>query len=183
MDLTTIITAIISSSLIATVLSSIVNYYLKKQDFKNEYFKLLLKKRMDSYEWIENQIALLKSSVLDSDGKPYHQVFSYGYEEYLKHLQSAQIANSYNIWLNQKTNDKWIKILQIFNKISFEYNITDDEQLVNAGKKYYWDIANLRDELENLTRNDLLKLYDFKDIKRKNSKPDGFQKIEITKEK
>lgn len=182
MDFSLLITTVISSSVIATLLSSLINLYIKKQDFKNEYYKLLIKKRMDAYEWIENQLALLKTSVIDEhDGKPYHQVFSFGESYFLKYTESTIYTNSNNLWLNQKTNNKLDELIHILNRISFEFDTAKDSDLIKAGKQYYWDIAKVRDELENLTRRDLLKLYNFKHIKKKNSKKKGVQLIEIKK--
>lgn len=58
---------LLASSLIAGIVSTIVSYItsirLKKIDFKNEYYKEILKKRLHAYEFIENQIAVLKSVV------------------------------------------------------------------------------------------------------------------------
>lgn len=163
-----LITTIVSSSVIATVLSSMVNYYLKKQEFKNEYYKMLLAKRMEVYQEVENQISILKTSVLDkSDGKAYHQIFSFGEKHFLMFGQVMSAANSKNIWLNDTTNNKLMELMHIINRVSFEYDTTDENQLIEAGKKYYWEIANLRDELENLTRKDLLNLYKFSEIRKK----------------
>lgn len=166
----TLLTTIISSTVIATILSSLVNYWMKKQDFKNEYYKMLLAKRMDAYQEVENQISILKTSVLDKqDGKAYHQVFSFGDDYFLRFGQSLSVANSKNIWLNDQTNNKLAELMHIINKIPFEYSTSDEEQLIAAGKKYYWEIANLRDELENMTRSDLLNLHKFSEIRRKSN--------------
>lgn len=60
---------ILTSSLIAGTVSLIVSYLisvqLKKLDFKNEYYKEILKKRLNAYQHIEAQLAVLKSVDLD----------------------------------------------------------------------------------------------------------------------
>lgn len=178
MEVNTVITTIISSSVIATILSSAINYYLKKQDFKNEYFKKIIDKRLNSYEWLENQIGILKNSVLDEkDGQPYHRIFSLGQDYYLKSIESMSLTNSNNTWLNSLTNEKFTELLHLINKISFEFDTSSEAGLISAGKKYYKDIARLRDELENLTINDFIKLYDFKNIKKKKIQTEFTQKI------
>ena len=174
-----ILTLIGSSSIIATFLSAIINQYFKKIEFRNDYYKIIIQKRIEAYENIEAQIQILKVSILDeSDGKSYHRIF-YS-DEYFNELTSPLLkANSNSLWINKKTNEKLIQLLHIFNKVRFE----NKDDLTEAGKKYYWEIAYLRDDLENLVRNDLLKLYDFKDIKQKNNKVEGYQFIECNNKK
>ncbi|MEQ9426735.1 MAG: hypothetical protein RJQ09_20090 [Cyclobacteriaceae bacterium] len=175
-----LITAIISSSVIATLLSSLVNFYFRKEDFKNEYYKIVIQKRLKAYEWLETQIASLKSSVLDEeDGKPYHLIFGYGRESFMESIQQSMLANAHNLWLASKTNDLLTKLVHIFNKIPFEVDIDDSEALILTGKKYYRDIAELRTQLENSVREDILSLYSLSSIKRKRNNPKEYNVINV----
>ncbi|WP_020539252.1 hypothetical protein [Lewinella cohaerens] len=184
MDTASLITTIVSSSVIATILSSLINLYTKKQDFKYEYYKILIKKRIESYEWIEQQIAVLKTSVLDSnDPRPFHQIFSFGKDYFLEHSAFSIKVNANNLWLNSKTNDILQKLVYIFNKIGFEYDTDNDTELIEAGKAYYEEIAELRDKLEDSVRRDLLRLHKFDDIKGKVSDKNEKQVIYIDKSK
>lgn len=177
------LTIIISSSVIATILSQIVSFFLKRVDFKNEYYKLLIPKRMRAYEMIETQIALLRASVLDEkDQKSYHQVFAFGDEKFYEYTQSTTLANAYSIWLDQPTYEILHELMQVYNKIPFEFDINKEDELIKAGKKYYWEIGRLRDELEKQIRKDLLRLYDFKGIRKKIVKP-GKQNIMINQDR
>src|SRR4051812_5182291 len=106
MDTQALITTIVSSSLIATILSSIITYQLKKVDFKHEYFKIVIRKRLSAYEKLEYLIAVLKSSALDeADGKPYHSCFfnPVNFNDFSARLA---LANSDNLWLNSSINEK-----------------------------------------------------------------------------
>ena len=165
---------IISSSAIATVVSllgtHIINYYSKKADFKHEYFKLVIKKRLEAYEQLEFLIAALKTSALaDEDQKPYHICFfsSENYSDYTAHLR---LANSHNLWLNGIVSDSLSDLTSIFNQINFEFDTLDESELITARKKYYIRIADLRTDLENHVRTDLLTLHDFSDISNKKAK-------------
>ena len=92
------------------------------------------------------------------------------------------ITNSQNLWINEKTNKKFTELLHIVNQVAFEFDIYDEKQLIQAGKKYYCPIFEVRDELENLVRKDVLTLYNFSAIRKKNSKPKGMQLININKQ-
>lgn len=181
MNWDTLIITIISSSLIATILSSIFNIYLKNMDFKNEYYKSIINKRLLAYEWLEKQIALLKTSVIDeNDEKIYHIIFSYGEKEFLKFSQNSLLANAYSLWIDEDTNKILNDLIFIFNQINFEFDVNNKSELISAGKKYYSEIAKLRDELETSVKNDLLRLYKFDKIKKK-KKIAGNQKIKLYK--
>ena len=68
MDIITLISEnsklIITSSIFAGLISAAVSYFisvrLKNLDFKNEYYKEILKKRLVVYEHIEIQLSILK---------------------------------------------------------------------------------------------------------------------------
>ena len=86
---------ILTSSVIAGLVSAIVSYFttlrLKKFDFKSEYYKEILKKRLNAYQYIENQIAVLKAVVLGGDKKPFHMMFSEGENEFLKYQKTYSL--------------------------------------------------------------------------------------------
>jgi len=165
MNYTSIIISIISSSVIATVFASIINIFIKKIEFKQAYYRIILDKRLKAYEWLENQIALLKTTVADDrDNKSYHIIFSYGINEYYDFTKNIMLANAYSLWINERTNVILNDLLHIFNQINLEIKGDKEEMLINLGKNYYFKISDLRNTLESTVRNDLLYLYKFSDI-------------------
>ncbi len=162
---------ILASAVVSTTISIVgtffLNLYLNRKNFKNDYFRIVIQKRIETYELLEDQISLLKVSVLDTTNKnprPYHQIFSLGHQHLLKTTINLSLANGRNIWMNSDTRDKLTEILNLVNKIGLQYN--DDAKLIEGGRTYYWELARLRDELEQHVQEDILKLYDFKKIKK-----------------
>lgn len=164
----TIISIILTSTLIATIvsviISSIVSIKLKQLDYKNEYYKKILDKRLNVYHHIENQIAVLKSSVLDDDGKAFHLIFSSGKEEFGEFQQNLFLAMSYSLWINDNTIDNLEKLNDLFFKISRQ-SVENDDELIAIGKEHYNAIADLRKRLEANVKSDLIDLHNFKRFK------------------
>lgn len=157
---------LLASSLIAGIVSTIVSYItsirLKKVDFKNEYYKEILKKRLHAYEFIENQIAVLKSVVLGDDGKPYHYIFGQGEIEFLKFQKNLMLAISYSLWIDEdstKTLDEMNNLF--FNLNNHIYKKTESE-IEGIGQEYYNRISGLRIQLENNVKKGLYDLHDIK---------------------
>jgi len=96
LEIETIIIAILSSSVIAAIISSFISIYNRKKDFENDFFKEVIHKRLQTYQFIESQIAVLISSVVDDDNKMYHLVFSYGYEKLDEFHLNSFLAVSYS---------------------------------------------------------------------------------------
>jgi len=158
---------ILTSSLIATILSAIVSALvsikLKQLDYKNEYYKKILDKRLDAYQFLENQIAVLKNTVLDDkDGRAYHIIFSYGEDDFHKFQHNLFLAMSYSTWINNNTTEHMEKLNELFFHISLKVEANAD--LVTLGKNHYKEIASHRKKLEGCVRNDLMNLHDLKNF-------------------
>jgi hypothetical protein len=181
------IVIILSSTVLATILSGIINYLvsqrLRQLDYKNEYFKKILQKRLEVYELIDYQMNILKTSVLDNeDGRAYHRVFSLGQGFFLSSFEPLMNIVSKSVWVNTKTLEKIMELSALITQISFSYHTVNEESLITAGKEHYRDVCDIRDEIEKLMMKDFLTLYDLKHIKEKKS-INGFQKIHIPKER
>lgn len=155
---------ILTSSIIATIVSTIVSYIisirLKKLDFKNEYYKEILKKRLVAYEHIEIQLSLLKAVVLGDDKLPYHIIFGEGEVKFLEYQTNLFLAINKSLWIDSET----AKSLEVLNDLFFNLNNKvfgrTDEEIVEIGKQYYKKLSDLRFELENKTKKGLYNLHD-----------------------
>lgn len=180
----TVILAILSSTLVSAIVSGIITLYMKRVDYKQEYYKQIINKRLEAYSYIETQLSVLKSSTLDTESRdphPYYMIFAFGYEKYLEFQQNLFTAISKNIWINQETSESLDKLSRLFFKITSSIkDITDREELIKLGKIYYKEIAALRYEIEILCRNDLFFLYNFKDLKKNKKREKQFIEIDIS---
>ena len=156
---------ILSSALVSSLLSSVAtwligNHALNKS-FKNDYYKLVINKRIAAYQYIDNQLKTIKISALDDDAKPYHLMFYGDSKTVYKNQHNLIFARANGIWLSSKMEDALYEL----NKLFFEINnsITDDiDGNVVVAKEYYYKVAEARDKVEMQLRKDMLVLYDVK---------------------
>ncbi|WP_420592196.1 hypothetical protein [Bacterioplanoides sp.] len=156
MDTKTLIVTILSSSFLAATVTSLASglfsLKLKKNDFLYDFHKNILDKRIMAYETVESIIASLRGSIVDQDGLSYHQVFSFGNEEFINHLILIQSAMKQGMWLSSD-------ITKHINQINYIY-LNADEDLIEFGKDNYESIANERNNLENVFARDISKLHE-----------------------
>lgn len=156
---------ILSSALVSSILSSVATWLIgnhtQNKSFKNDYYKLVINKRMEAYEHIDNQLKTMKITTLDDDAKPFHSMF-YGNQKTISENQNNLIiARANGIWLSNAMENE----LSELNKILFDINheITDDiANNVSIAKSYYYKVAASREKVEKQLRKDMLELYKVK---------------------
>ncbi len=152
--------AILSSSLLSGICgASIAGLYTlraKRNDYVNDYYKTVIKRRIAAYEKLENLIVCLKAAVLDKDNRPYHLLFSRD-DDWENAYKLLFTVTSQALWLSDET---FIKIRDL----SYLLFSLKKEQggMIEFGKKNYQVIAELRSELEKLLAEDMLSLHDVK---------------------
>jgi hypothetical protein len=155
MDIGTVLT----SSLVATVISGFIaglySLRMKQREYLNEYYKIILGRRIAAYEQLEALIISLKTAVLDQDNKPYHWLFSQeGNQKIAYDLVTNVIAQA--LWLS----DDAFRKSQELNRLMF--TLKPDSGIIEFGKTNYVRIAELRHDLERILATDLLALHDIK---------------------
>lgn len=178
---------ILSSALVSSILSSVATWLIgnhaQNKSFKNDYYKLVINKRMEAYQHIDNQIKAMKITTLDDDAKAFHSMF-YGDPKII-------YANQHDLFL-AKTNGIWLSnamenALSELNQLLFEINqdITDDiDNNVALAKEYYSKVADIREKVEQQLRKDMLVLYDVQDFlkEKKNARYVEYQVRKTQKE-
>jgi len=160
---------IFTSTLVASIVSILVTYIvtlrLKRIDFRNDYYKVILTKRLKAYQFIEAQIAVLKSTVVEEDdGKPYHVIFSYGEEKCIEFQQNSLIAISYGLWIDDETMKELENLNELFFSIDNQINLKTQKEIIEIGKKYYREISDSRIALEKSLKKGLYELHDVKRV-------------------
>jgi hypothetical protein len=68
-----LLVGVLSSSLIAGILGALIGGWFtlrgKRNDYANEYYKVVLARRVQAYEEVERLINMVKTAVLDQDGR------------------------------------------------------------------------------------------------------------------
>lgn len=165
------------SGIVSALISYIVSIRLKNIDYKNEYYKKILDKRLEAYKYLEIQIAVMKSTVIDDqDGQIYHFLFGNGSEGTIEFQKNMMLAMSYSIWINDKT----VKILEELNQVFYLISeFEDTNEIIKRAKRNYNKVSELRKSLEKSVKYDLFNLHNLNSfIKEKNNnKPRKFQYI------
>jgi hypothetical protein len=149
--------ALLSSTILAAAIGAlaagIFALQQKNKEYVNDYFKIVLNRRLNAYDKVENLISHLKAAVLDVDGMPYHILFSKPDDwEYVHQLLFEVLGNG--LWLSPKI---YAKTRELNILIFKDGDIKED--LRNFGKRNYEDIANLREDLERLHAVDMLEMH------------------------
>lgn len=170
--------AILTSSLLSGIFGALIAGAFglrgKQNEYVNDYFKTIIKRRLDAYEKLEQLINALKLSVLDDDQQPYHQVFS----------NEATWADIYALFLEATSHTLWLSD-NVFAKtrelnIMFLHASSNKRDLVEFGKSNYAPIAKLREEIERLHAKDMLALHDVEGfLKKKKAHQSGFSPIDV----
>jgi hypothetical protein len=182
MEIIGIIGLVVSSSLVSaiitTILGGVISGWLKRIDYADEYYKQILKRRIEVYELLEAEIGMLKQSCLPDDGMAYHLVFAYGIDSFYDLQKGLMTVIAKSLWLTDDLQDVVISINREFLDASFRAQ--DDEGLINVGKEKYQAIAKLRHQLEKKFSRDISTLHQIKSFLRKKSKSKGeFSLIKI----
>lgn len=170
--------AILSSSLLSGIFGALIAGAFtlrgKQNDYVNDYFKTIIRRRLDAYEKLEKLINSLKQSVLDNDQQLYHRVFS----------SEATWTDIYALFLEATSHPLWLSD-DVFAKtrelnIMFLHASSNRRNLVEFGKSNYAPIAKLREEIERLHARDMLVLHDVECfLKKKKAHQSGFSPIDV----
>jgi hypothetical protein len=158
MSTTQLLLAVLSSSLIAGVFGALIGGWFtlrgKRNDYANEYFKLVLARRMQAYEEVERLINMLKTAVLDRDGRPYHMLFSKDDDKQgVYDLLFAVMSKA--LWLS----DELFELTREFNVLFYSHGDTN-AGLIEFGKEHYKQVAELRTRMEKVHLRDMLVLHE-----------------------
>ena len=150
--------AILSSALLSAVLGGVIaglfNLRAKRRDYENDYFKIVLGKRITAYEQLERLVIHLKTAVLDKDNRPYHLLFSLDDDSASVYKLLFEVT-SQALWF---TDEIFLNTRDL-NYLLFRGN-NEDGGLIEFGKQNYKAIASIREEIERILTKDMLSLHD-----------------------
>jgi hypothetical protein len=170
-----------SSAVVAAIVSAFVAGFFNLRSlgvqYKHEYYKLVVSKRIAAYECVEDLVSMLKTAVADRDKRPYHLAFVGPTGEIA--LQAKLISlNAHATWLTHEIFDKTREM----NVLLFSLPSTEAE-LIEFAKQNYRKMAELREEIETTLAADLLRLADIPAFLRaKHRVKQGFVPTLLTRE-
>ena len=74
----TLYVAIISfvGVLVSAFVAYITSVVVQRNNFRFDYYKTVLNKRIEAYQYIDTQLMLLRAIAINEDNKPYHIISS-----------------------------------------------------------------------------------------------------------
>lgn len=168
-------TSVFTSSVIAAILGGliggIVTLRVARNQYLNDYYKTILRKRLAAYEQIEGLIIEIKLAVTDEGGHGvYHFLFSSG--DSVDIYKKLYFVFSQSMWLSE---DMLSEILALNRLIR---TFPDDKQgIIAHAKSHYKTIAEIRTRLEHHHRKDLLALHNVKGFLRSKGSSDSYQPL------
>ena len=140
-----LLVGVLSSSLIAGILGALIGGWFtlrgKRNDYANEYYKVVLARRVQAYEEVERLINMVKTAVLDQDGRPYHVLFCKDDDKQgVYDLLIAVMSKA--LWLS----DELFELIRTFNLLLYSHGDAEGG-LIEFGKENYKQVAELRTKL------------------------------------
>lgn len=127
---------------------------VKRDEYANDYYKIVLSRRLAAYEEVEQLLIMLKATVADLGGQPYHILFSKDDDaEAVYKLLFAVMSNA--LWVTDDLYD----LVRNLNLMVYNSGV-GKAGLIEFGKKNYKAIAELRSQIEGAHSRDMLVLHD-----------------------
>ena len=156
-----ILWAILSSAVVAALISALANVWMYKRKYKDDYYKMVIAKRMEAYAKVENVYKLLKTYTTEDYGtSAYGLIFNDTQTLYVFHKKLYD-AISDNTWLSKELNED----LQYLNDmlIRFEQELNKSNvDIKELGKLKNPIFAEIRTFIDKHYTKDMLTLYDVK---------------------
>ena len=163
------------SAVAGAALAGIYALRLKRSEYINDFYKIVVNKRVIAYEQLEALIVELKTSVVGDDKRAYHLPFA---------SEDGSGWESLHVLLNEVTSKGlWISDEAVEKIRALNYRLlrqSKPEDLIEFGKENYEAFATLRAALERILAKDMLRLYDVKSfLTTKNKEDSGFNLVQI----
>lgn len=169
--------ALLSSSFFGGVVGAFItgrfNLRVKDLEYKNEYYKQVLEKRIDAYESVEKLVTGFKTAVVDDDRQPYHFILSHEDGLLDAHKLLYEIS-SQALWLSDDL------FLETRNLSLLLYGGTSHaDGPVAFAKKHHEELAKFREKIERLHIRDMLSLHEVGTFLKTKKIKSGFSNVQL----
>ena len=114
---------------------------------------------------IERIAYFFSSAVQESDGRPYHFIFSKEENPFqVEYLSIMGELTKCNLWISDEIRDKLLKL----NYFLFENGI--DFKDIEKGKQFYKQLGDMSEEIIKIARKDMLYLSDLNFLRKQGGK-------------
>lgn len=158
-----IVTAIISSSVISSIIALTFNWIMQNINYKRDYYKKIIDKRIEAYELLNKAISQMAiqtqlENKITSGICANEEVYNF----FMVSLGEVLLKS---IWIKPRTSAKLTKLnIFLLNNIGNKINSTlsgneIEEQYQSLGIEHFEQIRKFREEIMVLVNNDFKDLY------------------------
>ena len=150
-----LVALVFSSSVLAALISLAGNHVLAQLQFKRDYFKEIIGKRLNAYQQVDELIGILRMTTYDDSGRIAHALFL-NKAIYERATFIAAAAVGLSLYLSESIRDTLSKVNFILLKLPQNASESDAFDIGVAERDA---LSELRQKLEHLVAADLLELY------------------------
>lgn len=98
---------VLTSSFISTILTNMVNYFLKSVDYENKYREEVLKRRFEAYKDLGESLAYLKVKTINIPDGWYAHSFLADTEQYFHESTAGFLlmVGTHDLWVGKETRE------------------------------------------------------------------------------
>jgi hypothetical protein len=151
-----------AASLASSTITALVTWKSKDKEYKNDYYKKVIDKRIKAIESAEHLLSLFSSiSLITENGEFYHSFFD-NYEKYEKWENKIDDVSIFSIWYSEPTLQALMNLTKSVSTILEEIKNVDvkNNNIHDIYISNYALIDNQKKSAETAIGNDMHKLYD-----------------------
>jgi hypothetical protein len=152
-----IIVLALSSSVLAAALSVAGSHVLAALQFRREYHKEIIRRRLTAYESVDRLVAKLRLVTYDNQGRLAHVVFAAGRQANLDALAAATDVLSEALYVSDEVRDALLKVNVELLGLSEDASA---QEAFDVGVQKYEALSTMRQHLEALVARDLMTLHE-----------------------
>lgn len=159
-------TLLLTSSVLGAAISSIVSFIIQRDNYRKEYYKKILDKRLATFEKTRQFIGQLAGTVQTPDNKLCIIPLSYGWIPYSEFKMDLYKVIQESFWISNETNNL-LSELSLFFLHNIEHHVNSrspniENELLNIGCNHTENIQKLRVKLEGQLAKDLETMHNIK---------------------
>lgn len=153
-------------SFIGVLVSAFVAYLtsiiVQRNGFRNDYYKTILDKRIEAYQFVDTQLMQLRMTLFDDDDqKQFHLIFGDNGKTFFEFHKNMNLTSVRSIWFSEEMLKSFSKLNTLFYEISVI--ISDDPNVSERiGKQYFEEIMTAQRDVSRIMVADIGNLHDIK---------------------
>lgn len=150
-----------------SIITGIISIWLSRKNYKEDYYKKIIDKRIEAYEKLNNYLTSLNIYVLVTSGDKdikINSIFS-SKKNFEENLSLAKSINDKNTWINRKTINEFYSLYNLLSYI-YDYLYNDDTSAliwwINENKKedLLKKVIEEKNKLESIIESNDERIYD-----------------------